>query len=104
MQGPNDVEIYWGGTAVFTCAATGDPQPSIFWMRNNEIIDINQNKYKIIDNGSLLIENIEESDRGYYECMAKNSDGEVKSRPARMILKRPEQTLRPSYGNTLPLV
>lgn len=98
MQGPNDVEIYWGGTALFTCSVTGDPQPSIFWMRNNEIIDVNKDKYKVMDNGSLLIENIEESDRGYYECMAKNADGEVKSRPARMVLKQPPQTSRSSYG------
>jgi hypothetical protein len=98
MEGPQDIEVSWGSTAIFTCKVSGDPKPSIFWMRNDEEIALDSTKYTLMENGSLLIRNTEDSDSGHYECMAKNSDGEVKSRAARMILVRPEQHSRNAYG------
>ncbi|XP_063930997.1 peroxidasin isoform X2 [Zophobas morio] len=103
MEGPQDVEISWGSTVIFTCKVTGDPKPSIFWMRNDEEIKMNNDKYTIMENGSLRIKNTDDNDRGHYECMAKNSDGEVKSRPARMILVHPERS-RNEYGTPVFLV
>ncbi|EFA01243.1 peroxidasin isoform X1 [Tribolium castaneum] len=104
MEGPQDVEISWGSTAVFTCRVTGDPKPSIYWMRDDKEIEMNNDKYDIMDNGSLVIKHTDESDSGHYECMAKNEDGEVKSRPARMILVRPDQQFRGGNGSPVFLV
>jgi peroxidase len=104
MEGPQDIEVSWGSTAIFTCKVSGDPKPSIFWMRNDEEIALDSTKYTLMENGSLLIRNTEDSDSGHYECMAKNSDGEVKSRAARMILVRPEQHSRNAYGSPVFLV
>lgn len=98
MEGPHDVEISWGSTAIFTCRVAGDPKPSIFWMRNDKEIEMKDEKYSIMENGSLVIKHTDDSDSGHYECMAKNPDGEVKSRPARMILVRPDQQIRGAYG------
>ncbi|RZB39798.1 peroxidasin [Asbolus verrucosus] len=103
-EGPQDIEISWGSTAVFSCKVSGDPKPAVSWMRNDEELEINNSKYKIMENGSLVIKNTEDSDSGHYECIAKNSDGEVKSRSARMILVRPQQNHRNGYGSPVFLV
>ncbi|KAK5642959.1 hypothetical protein RI129_009126 [Pyrocoelia pectoralis] len=80
---PEDIEVSWGGTAVFTCRVEGNP--SVVWMRNHEKLPQND-RYHIMPDGSLMIHNSQETDMGYYECMVKTSVGEAKSRPARMIV------------------
>lgn len=87
MEGPHDIEISWGGTAIFTCKVNEDAQANIIWMKDDEELITNE-KYKIMDNGTLVIEDTEEKDGGHYECVAKNPDGQAKSRPARMIVTR----------------
>lgn len=86
MKGPEDVDVSWGGTAIFHCRVEGDPEPSVVWMRNDQEIPIDGAKYKLMDDGTLMVQNTQVTDNGYYECMAKNIDGETKSRPARMTV------------------
>lgn len=89
-SGPQDVEVSWGETAVFTCRVDGDPRPSVFWMRDDQEIDVDGEKYRLMEDGSLMIQNTEPEDSGYYECMVKSQDGITKSRPARMVVKSNE--------------
>lgn len=107
MEGPEDEEVSWGGTAVFHCRVEGDPQPSVIWMRDDQEIPVDGVKYKIMDNGSLMIQNTQVADNGYYECMARNPDGEVKSRPARMVVKRyesnDESNIYPNFKTNSPI-
>ena len=56
------------------CQAIGDPEPSIDWLRN-EILLVNSTKYAILQNGSLWIRDIEDSDAGNYSCQAMNIAG-----------------------------
>lgn len=86
MSGPQDVEITWGETAVFTCHVEGDPHPNIIWMHEEKELDMKTNKYEIMGDGSLMVKNTQDTDSGHYLCMAKNPDGEAKSRPARMSI------------------
>lgn len=95
-EGPHDIQVSWGGTAVFTCKVQ-DTSASVIWMRDDKEVIPDDYKYKINDDGSLMIQNTEDTDSGYYECIVKNVQGEVKSRPARMIVVKPEYTT-PSYG------
>lgn len=90
IKGPQDVEVSWGETAVFTCRVEGDSQMSVSWMRDDQEIDVDGEKYKLMEDGSLMIQNTEPEDSGYYECMAKSQDGVTKSRPARMVVKSNE--------------
>jgi peroxidase len=83
---PKDVEISFGGTAVFVCRAQGDPQPEIKWMLNSNEIPMTDDRFTILPDGSLRIDRTTANDIGHYECMAKNEMGETVSRPARMIL------------------
>lgn len=56
-------------------------------MRDDQEINMNDRKYKVMDDGSLMIKNLENNDNGYYECMVKSPEGVVKSRPARMVVR-----------------
>lgn len=41
-------------------------------------------RYSILDDGSLMIENTQDSDKGIYECVARNQMGEAKARPVEL--------------------
>ena len=56
------------------CQASGDPEPSINWLRNESML-VNSTKYSILENGSLWIRDIEDSDAGNYSCQAANIAG-----------------------------
>ncbi|CAL4068752.1 unnamed protein product, partial [Meganyctiphanes norvegica] len=86
-EGPVDVDVSFGGTAYFTCKVEGDPDPEVVWLQNNEILSSDENsRYSLLDDGNtLMIENTQGEDIGYYECMAKNPMGEAHSEKAKMI-------------------
>lgn len=89
MNGPKDIEVSFGGTALFTCQVSGDPRPEVSWMKNsNEILSSDQ-KYHILDDGSLKIDSPDETDLGTFECKAKNPLGEATSNEAHMYLQEP---------------
>ena len=56
------------------CQANGDPEPSIDWLRNETLL-VNSTKYAVLQNGSLWIRDIEDSDAGEYSCQARNIAG-----------------------------
>ncbi|GLV33689.1 Peroxidasin [Carabus blaptoides fortunei] len=93
MEGPQDVEVSWGGTAIFKCRVDGDPKPKIIWMRDSLELPARGDRYAIMEDGSLHIENSQDTDIGQYECMAITPDAEIKSRSARMIVTRPENII-----------
>jgi len=45
-------------------------------------------RYSKLPDGTLMIENILDSDVGVYECMAKSPAGEAMSRAARMLYQK----------------
>ncbi|XP_026757851.2 peroxidasin [Galleria mellonella] len=86
-SGPEDVTVNFGEDAVFSCVAKGEPTPEIIWYRDSSTLPISANRYEVMHNGTLMVHDAEESDLGYFECLAKNPAGEARSRPARMILQ-----------------
>lgn len=85
-QDPQDISVNFGEAAMFICVASGDPEPEILWLRDSNEIPIDGTRYEIVDNGTLMVHDINDSDGAYFECMAKNSVGEAHSRPARMTI------------------
>uniref|UniRef100_A0A4W3J5W6 Peroxidasin homolog n=1 Tax=Callorhinchus milii TaxID=7868 RepID=A0A4W3J5W6_CALMI len=77
---PQDVDVTLGNTVYFTCRAEGNPKPNIIWLHNNNEIDMtDNNRVNLLEDGTLMIQDIKESDQGAYQCMAKNVAGEVKT-------------------------
>ncbi|CAH1389660.1 unnamed protein product [Nezara viridula] len=85
IEGPHDVEVSFGGSAVFTCRVDGEPQPEITWMLNSNEIDTSNPKYSIKEDGTLIVSSMTDSDMGVYECMVKSPNGVTKSQAAKTL-------------------
>lgn len=59
---------------VLNCDSRGKPRPSIVWLKDGQLLNLNDDKYKLID-GSLKIFRIHSVDAGLYECQATNRYG-----------------------------
>ncbi|XP_055887034.1 peroxidasin homolog [Biomphalaria glabrata] len=77
---PKSVDVTFGNTVYFSCRAEGDPQPEITWLHNDNVINPgSEERYKIMADGTLMIEGAQDSDKGFYECMARNAAGMTKA-------------------------
>ncbi|XP_014291200.1 cell adhesion molecule Dscam2 isoform X4 [Halyomorpha halys] len=78
---PMDVSIERNRNVVLDCQAQGVPQPTIIWKKANglksgDYEEIRDRMYtKILNNGSLLLQNVKEDREGYYLCQAQNGIG-----------------------------
>ncbi|XP_073530329.1 peroxidasin homolog isoform X1 [Phyllobates terribilis] len=77
---PQDVDVTFGNTVYFTCRAEGNPKPEIIWLRNKNELSMKEDaRLNLLEDGTLMIQNTQETDQGIYQCMAKNVAGEVKT-------------------------
>uniref|UniRef100_H0XAK9 Hemicentin 1 n=1 Tax=Otolemur garnettii TaxID=30611 RepID=H0XAK9_OTOGA len=62
------------------CEATGIPKPSIHWRKNGHLLNVdqNQNSYRLLSSGSLVIISPSVDDTATYECTVTNDAGEDK--------------------------
>ncbi|XP_054646630.1 protein tyrosine phosphatase receptor type Fa isoform X13 [Dunckerocampus dactyliophorus] len=95
-------------TATMLCAASGNPDPEIFWFKDFLPVDINSSdgRIKQLRSGALQIENSEESDQGKYECVAVNSAGTRYSAPANLYVRvrrvPPRFSIPPTHHEVMP--
>ncbi|XP_059503813.1 hemicentin-1 isoform X2 [Stegostoma tigrinum] len=61
-----------------TCEATGIPKPTVTWKKNGRLLntDQNQNMYRLLSSGSLVIISPTIEDTGHYQCKVSNYAGE----------------------------
>ncbi|XP_038572796.1 protein tyrosine phosphatase receptor type Fa isoform X1 [Micropterus salmoides] len=89
-------------TATMLCAASGNPDPEIYWFKDFLPVDISSSNGRIKQlrsggtpiRGALQIENSEESDQGKYECVAVNSAGTRYSAPANLYVRDQREVRR----------
>uniref|UniRef100_UPI0037E94E28 protein tyrosine phosphatase receptor type Fa isoform X1 n=1 Tax=Semicossyphus pulcher TaxID=241346 RepID=UPI0037E94E28 len=95
-------------TATMLCAASGNPDPEIYWFKDFLPVDINSSNGRIkqLRSGALQIENSEESDQGKYECVAVNSAGTRYSAPANLYVRvrrvPPRFSIPPTNHEVMP--
>ncbi|KAM9849037.1 protein tyrosine phosphatase receptor type Fa [Aulostomus maculatus] len=95
-------------TATMLCAASGNPDPEIFWFKDFLPVDISSSNGRIkqLRSGALQIENSEESDQGKYECVAVNSAGTRYSAPANLYVRvrrvPPRFSIPPTNHEVMP--
>ncbi|XP_064423971.1 basement membrane-specific heparan sulfate proteoglycan core protein isoform X10 [Latimeria chalumnae] len=70
------------GTVEFTCSVSGEPQPTIQWVKDGSDLPPN---HKVKD-GVLRIENLARSNEGVYTCMASNIFGQAED-SAKLTIK-----------------
>lgn len=57
------------------CEVEADPKAKIYWLKDNLPVDLNHSRFSLYNEASLQILKAEESDNGFYECVAENSLG-----------------------------
>ena len=68
-----------GASGKLFCDVSGDPVPVVSWYKDNELVLLG-NKISKLDDNSLFFKKLRKrGDGGTYWCVAKNSEGEVKS-------------------------
>ncbi|KAG9474573.1 hypothetical protein GDO78_004719 [Eleutherodactylus coqui] len=78
-----DADVILGNTVYFICRAEGNPKPNIVWLHNKNEIDTSYDgRLNLLHDGTLMIQNTQESDKGIYQCAAKNIAGEVRTQEA----------------------
>ncbi|XP_016345955.1 roundabout homolog 2-like [Sinocyclocheilus anshuiensis] len=81
-QGPANQTLVPGTTAQLQCHVMGNPLPSIQWERDGQRILGNDERISLMENGTLQITALQETDSGAYTCVASSLSGETSWTPA----------------------
>lgn len=73
--GPANQTLPRHSVAVLPCQTRGDPQPLTSWTKDGSQLK-RTHRHTIFPNGTLQIDDLEESDNGIYTCTAKSESGE----------------------------
>uniref|UniRef100_A0AAQ5XT71 Roundabout, axon guidance receptor, homolog 2 (Drosophila) n=1 Tax=Amphiprion ocellaris TaxID=80972 RepID=A0AAQ5XT71_AMPOC len=76
-QGPSNQTLGVDSVALLKCQASGDPIPSISWLKDGVSLLGKDPRMSLQELGSLQIKNIKLSDSGIYTCVATSSSGET---------------------------
>ncbi|XP_055754341.1 netrin receptor DCC-like, partial [Salvelinus fontinalis] len=94
---PTNTYAYESTDMELECAVTGNPPPTVTWMKNGEEV-IPSDYFQIVDGSNLQILGLVKSDEGFYQCVAENEAGNAQAM-AQLILREP---VVPSSGVLLP--
>ncbi|XP_075885305.1 netrin receptor DCC isoform X2 [Nelusetta ayraudi] len=94
---PTNTYAYESTDIELECAVTGNPPPTVRWMKNGEEV-IPSDYFQIVDGSNLQILGLVKSDEGFYQCVAENSAGSSQAM-AQLLLREP---VSPSPGVALP--
>ncbi|XP_072369186.1 roundabout homolog 2 isoform X18 [Scyliorhinus torazame] len=76
-QGPANQTLGVDGTTLLKCQATGDPIPTISWLKDGVSLLGKDPRMSLQELGSLKIKNLRATDSGIYTCVATSSSGET---------------------------
>ncbi|KAK2831815.1 hypothetical protein Q7C36_016901 [Tachysurus vachellii] len=76
-QGPANQSLGVDSVALLKCQASGEPVPTISWLKDGVSLLGKDPRMSLQELGSLQIKNIRLSDSGIYTCVAASSSGET---------------------------
>ncbi|XP_060797480.1 inactive tyrosine-protein kinase 7a isoform X1 [Neoarius graeffei] len=71
---PEDLVVLRNEEAHFHCQFTAEPQPTVEWYHENELIS-NKSRVFLLNNGSLFISQVKQRNTGRYRCVAQGLRG-----------------------------
>ena len=90
---PEDTMTVDGNELEMTCKVFGSPQPEITWMKGRT--ELTGGRYKIQDDGNLLIKKVMFTDAGQYTCFARNKLGNDSASASLVVKERTRITDEP---------
>uniref|UniRef100_A0A8C2QKU5 Protogenin n=1 Tax=Cricetulus griseus TaxID=10029 RepID=A0A8C2QKU5_CRIGR len=90
MKEPQDVTVTRKDSVSLDCQAHGEGPIKVTWMKNGAKLSENK-RIQVLSNGSLYISEVEgrrgeQSDEGFYQCLAVNKYGAILSQKAHLTL------------------
>ncbi|XP_035219506.1 neogenin-like, partial [Stegodyphus dumicola] len=85
-KNPHNNSILEGQTAYFPCSIQGIPPATISWLRNEQILRLDQTRMTVFPSGALEIVSVSHSDEGMYRCVAVNADKSRESGAGALIV------------------
>ncbi|XP_030394385.1 roundabout homolog 3 isoform X2 [Gopherus evgoodei] len=76
-RGPANQTLAVDATAQLQCHVSGNPLPSIQWLKDGQQVVGRDPRVSLLDNGTLQITNVQVTDSGLYVCVATSSTGET---------------------------
>ncbi|XP_076832870.1 roundabout homolog 2 isoform X2 [Brachyhypopomus gauderio] len=76
-QGAANQTLAAGSSARLQCQAAGSPAPSIRWAKDGRDLPGDGARLSLMDNGTLHIDALQETDSGTYTCVASSLAGET---------------------------
>ncbi|XP_061490015.1 hemicentin-1 isoform X5 [Rhineura floridana] len=75
--GPGNITVTVNVQTTLPCETTGIPKPAITWKRNGLLLNVdqNQNTFRLLSSGSLVIISPTVDDTALYECTVSNEAG-----------------------------
>uniref|UniRef100_A0A8D0RQM8 Roundabout homolog 3 n=1 Tax=Sus scrofa TaxID=9823 RepID=A0A8D0RQM8_PIG len=77
LQGPANQTLALGSSVWLPCRVTGNPQPSVQWLKDGQWLQGDDVQLNLMANGTLYITNVQETHMGFYSCVAKSPTGEA---------------------------
>ncbi|XP_069798458.1 hemicentin-1 [Narcine bancroftii] len=76
--GLSNITVLVNVQTMLACEASGIPKPTVSWKKNGRLLntDQNQNMYRMLSSGSLVIISPTVDDTAHYECKVSNYAGE----------------------------
>uniref|UniRef100_H3D9L5 DCC netrin 1 receptor n=1 Tax=Tetraodon nigroviridis TaxID=99883 RepID=H3D9L5_TETNG len=84
---PSNTYAYESTDVELECAVTGNPPPTVRWMKNGEEV-IPSDYFQMVDGSNLQILGLVKSDEGFYQCVAENAAGSSQAM-AQLLLREP---------------
>ncbi|XP_066456008.1 matrix-remodeling-associated protein 5 [Eleutherodactylus coqui] len=99
------VSIPFETDAIFPCETVGEPKPSITWTKlaTGAIMSSKSKvqRFEVLHNGTLHIQNLQLQDRGQYMCTAQNKHGIDKMTITLAVVAQQPKILLPRFKDTL---
>ncbi|CAH2311914.1 hemicentin-1 isoform X2 [Pelobates cultripes] len=78
LSGSTNITTMVNFQTTLPCEVSGTPTPKVEWTKNGRLInkDLNQNVYRFLSSGSLVITSPTIEDTGIYACLASSDAGE----------------------------
>lgn len=106
VESPSLKAVEKDRSATMVCSATGNPDPTVTWLKDFIPVDVTDPRLTILPTGSLQIRHSLESDEGKYECVAENSVGIAYSYGANLYVRvrrvPPHFSIPPESAEVMP--
>ncbi|XP_018408468.1 PREDICTED: hemicentin-1 [Nanorana parkeri] len=88
-DGPNLVTSFVNKPAHLKCTTAGVPLPRISWRKNGAILHENNERYTVVESGTLYFPSADVTDSGLYSCLAANAAGSTHKQTQLLVYDHP---------------